>query len=80
MVIHPDSSELLKVIPQLLEGVSVAVLDDEGTASESYGNEPAHADEVRVLVPGGALVAAMPAKDPSHELVRSLLKIGRAHV
>ena len=63
MVIHPDSSELLKVIPQLLEGVSVAVLDDEGTASESYGNEPAHADEVRVLVPVSYTHLTLPTSD-----------------
>ena len=73
MAIHPDSNALLKAIPLLLEGVSVDVYDDLGVSSASYGQKPHGAEEMRIGVPSGELVASVGAADPSVELVRSLL-------
>ncbi|MGK0155841.1 MAG: serine phosphatase RsbU (regulator of sigma subunit) [Neolewinella sp.] len=73
MTIHPDSNALLKAIPLVLEGVSVDVLDTDGVSSVSFGSKQANAQEVRIDVPSGALVASICAEDPSLELVRSLL-------
>lgn len=73
MAIHPDSSELLRAIPQVLPGVAVSVLDAHGRCAEAFGAAGADAAEVRVDVPEGALVATHPAGDPVGELVRSLL-------
>ena len=74
MTIHPDSTALLQAIPSVLEGVVVKVLDADGSASASFGQLGAAAgDEVRIEVPGGALVAELPVASAEQELVRSLL-------
>ncbi|MFK7740996.1 MAG: PP2C family protein-serine/threonine phosphatase [Planctomycetota bacterium] len=73
MLIHPDSAALLQAIPRLFEGVAVQLVDDAGATTETFGSSSAVVDEVRVRVPGGALVAAVPAIDTAVELIRSLL-------
>lgn len=73
VAIHPDSNALLKAIPQVLEGVSVDVLDADGVRAERFGQSKADAEQVRIHVPSGELVASLESDDPSIELVRSLL-------
>lgn len=73
MAIHPDSNALLKAIPLVLEGVSVDVFDTDGVSAASFGQKQPNAEEVRIHVPSGELVASIGASDPSLELVRSLL-------
>lgn len=73
MAIHPDSNALLQAIPLVLEGVSVDVLDTDGVTSASFGRKQVDAEQVRIDVPSGALVASISPEDPSLELVRSLL-------
>ncbi|MCK5941497.1 MAG: serine/threonine-protein phosphatase [Planctomycetes bacterium] len=74
MLLHPDSNELLKAIPLVLEGVSVHVLDADGAWADSYGDKPSRPAQLRVALPIGELVAEVPSDDPSHALVESLLK------
>ena len=74
MSLHPDSNELLKAIPVALEGVSVHVLDEAGAWSDSYGDKPDRAEQVRVPLPVGELVAEVPVEAPALALVESLLR------
>jgi len=73
VTIHQDSTELLAAIPRVFEGVAVTVLDGDGVARQSFG---AAADggsgsaSVRIEVPAGAIVAAVP--DGAPELVEML--------
>jgi len=71
--IHPDSTALLKAIPLVLEGVSVDVFDVDGSSAVSFGQRKGDAEEVRINVPSGELVASIGPEDPSLELVRALL-------
>ena len=73
MAIHSDSNALLRAIPLILEGVSVDVVDDAGGEVDSFGTKPVDAEEVRVGLPVGELVATVGSKDPVQALVRSLL-------
>ena len=73
MAIHPDSSALLQAIPLVLDGVSVDVVNSDGVSSASFGSKHADAQEHRVDVPDGELVASLSPTDPSLALVRSLL-------
>jgi len=72
--LHPDSNELLKAIPVALGGVSVHVLDEAGAWADSYGEKPTRAEQVRVSLPVGELVAEVPVEAPTHALVESLLR------
>jgi serine phosphatase RsbU (regulator of sigma subunit) len=71
--IHPDSNALLKAIPLVLEGVSVDVFDADGVSAASFGVSHSDAEQVRVDVPSGELVASIGPEESSLELVRSLL-------
>lgn len=73
MPIHPDTNALLKAIPLVLEGVSVDVLDADGVRAASFGVSHSDAEQVRVDVPRGELVASFGPEESSLELVRSLL-------
>jgi serine phosphatase RsbU (regulator of sigma subunit) len=73
VAIHPDSHDLLKAIPLVLEGVSVAVLDAAGSAVESFGTRLDDAEEVRVDLPVGELLATVAPTPGTQALVRSLL-------
>ena len=79
MTIHQDSTELLAAIPRVFEGVAVTVLDGDGVARQSFG---AAADggsvsaSVRIEVPAGAIVAAVPDGAPELvELLQALLDV-----
>lgn len=73
MPLHSDSTQLLKAIPSVLEGVSVHVLDGAGAWADSFGERPAGAEQVRVAFPQGELVAEVPSATPALELVEALL-------
>lgn len=76
MTIHQDSTELLAAIPRVFEGVAVTVLDGDGVARQSYGAAGAGGASVRVDVPAGTVVAAMPEGAPElHGLLQSLLDV-----
>lgn len=71
MTIHPGSRELLAAVPAALPGVAVRVLDADGAAQLSFGATEGTVAEVRVDVPSGSLVAAVP--EPAKVLVQALL-------
>ena len=73
MPLHSDSTQLLKTIPSVLEGVSVHVLDGAGAWADSFGEKPAQAEQIRVPFPQGELVAEVPQATPALELVEALL-------
>jgi serine phosphatase RsbU (regulator of sigma subunit) len=73
VTIHPDSNALLQAIPLVLEGVAVDVFDTQGVQAASFGKKHELAEEVRIGVPSGELVASLAPSDPAIELVRSLL-------
>ncbi len=76
VTIHQDSTELLAAIPRMFEGVAVTVLDADGVARQSYGAADAGGASLRVEVPSGAVVAAVPGGVPElHGLIQSLLDI-----
>ncbi|MFN3240144.1 MAG: SpoIIE family protein phosphatase [Planctomycetota bacterium] len=60
--------------PRRARGVSVHVLDEAGAWADSYGEKPTRAEQVRVSLPIGELVAEVPAETPVHALVASLLR------
>jgi len=73
--LHPDSSQLLQAIPAAIDGVRVSVIDGAGARSDVYGDEASRADQVRVGLPDGELVAELLASSPAHGLVASLFEV-----
>ena len=67
MQLHPESDRLLRSIPAVIAGVSVEVFDGEAPTVEA-------ADQVRVALPHGELVAEISDAAPAHALVSSLLE------
>lgn len=67
---------LLAAIPRTLDGVGVQVLDAEGRATATFGSMAPGATAVRVELPAGALVAAVPPQAAGGvELVSALLGV-----
>jgi hypothetical protein len=79
VTIHQDSNELLAAIPRVFEGVAVTVLDGAGVPRSAYGAAAAVGPRVRVEVPDGAVVAALPeGATEVRSLIQALLDVLQA--
>lgn len=67
MSLHPDSDQLLRAIPSVIDGVRVRVEERD------LGRQPG-VDEVRVALPTGALVAELPPSSGAQALVESVFE------
>jgi serine phosphatase RsbU (regulator of sigma subunit) len=65
--LHPDSDQLLRAIPSVIDGVRVRVVEGEADAGK-------RADEVRVSLPSGELVAELPASASAQVLIESVFE------
>lgn len=66
MPLSPGSTELLAAMPAVLDGLAVRVLDASGAATASFGGVPAASCvDHRIGLPGGEVIASLPAADPA---------------
>jgi serine phosphatase RsbU (regulator of sigma subunit) len=73
---HGAATDLLAAIPRVLDGVGVQLLDADGQAAATFGSIAPGATAVRVELPAGALVAAVPPHAAfGLELVSTLLNV-----
>ncbi len=73
MKLHRESSALLGAIPRLVGAAAVRVHDADDRVVESFGDAAAGAEEVRVELPGGALVGLLPAEHAARDVLRAML-------
>ena len=76
MTIHPGSTEVLTAVSDLLDGIEMRVVGDDGRSISRFGVPTPFATEVRAGLPEGSLIGSFPSSDGAKGgLVRALLEL-----